>query len=363
MNEIPSLQEWAYLERNGYVRLPGAFKSLLPTLQAATGTLTQQYPYGFADPRYYTGAIAQPLTSETARPDGRIIIPYVGFRNFDILAPLRNPHLHELLERIVGKDFYLSNTWYQEVPPGVARLGFHKDTRGSISFNILLDDIGSGMGSTCLIPGSHINTPPASFCMSDPHARHPSEVDLVGSAGDLVLFSPETWHARSKHVGAYRTRRLFYNFYSRSSRDTTSWAGVIDPETIEHARATLPSEYGHMFEIDSRRTQKLAAVNGSLLKSWVYKTSSSNELVRDFFYAAYTYGRSTDSLSQPGALLPFTTRLSEARAFSAAEYLSKLKLIPTLKNIHTYGRKTVQAVIQWVSRVVFVNPRGKLPQN
>src|SRR6188508_3436838 len=125
-----SPDEWASLMRDGYVRIPGAFKNLLPMLRDVADSLERQYPFGFSDPRYYTGTIPQPLTAETARPDKRIMIPYVGFRNFDILKPLANPHLHELLERVVGKDFYFSNTWYQDVPPGAGRLGYHKDPRG-----------------------------------------------------------------------------------------------------------------------------------------------------------------------------------------------------------------------------------------
>jgi hypothetical protein len=352
-----STEEWESLGRDGYIRLPGAFKNILPMLQKATRELTQQYPYGFGDPRYYTGAIPQPLTKETARPDGRIMIPHIGFRNFDILVPLANSYLHELLERIVGKDFYFSNTWYQEVPPGAGRLGYHKDPRGSISFTILMDDHGPSMGNTCLVPGSHINTPPASYCMADPHAPHPSEVDLIGNAGDLILFSPETWHARSAHNGSQRTCRLFYNFYSRSSRNTTAWASVVDPVLVEQASAKLPPEYAHMFEINPRRSQDLAIVHGSALKSWTYQRSSSEEIFRDFFYAAQTYGRSPENERHPGALLPYTTRLVRARMFSAVEYFSRLKLIPTLKNIFTLCRKKLQTILRKNPRTVAANPR------
>jgi hypothetical protein len=352
MDRDPSPDEWQFLSSNGYLRLEGAFIELLPTLRAATTALTQEFPYGFADPRYYTGTPPQPLTKQNARSDGRILIPYVGFKNFDILAPLKNARLHKLLERIVGKDFYLSNVWYQEVPPGVARLAYHKDTRGSISFNILLDDIEPGMGSTCLVPGSHINTPPASFCMRDLHLRHAAEVDLVGKAGDLVLFSTETWHARSKHEGQYRTRRLFYNFYSRSSRETTTWADIIDRETIERARATLPSEFGHMFEIDPVRTRQLATKNSSRRRFWAFKTSSADDIIRDFFFAAQAYGKSVDNPNEPGALVPFTTRLTEAREFSAVEYLSNLKLVPSLKNFLSLALKPLKPKIQKLARLV-----------
>lgn len=314
-------------------------------LEAATGLILREHPYGFADPKYYTKTRPQPLTRETARPDGRVLIPYIGFKNPEILTPLANPHLHELLERIVGKDFYLSNTWYQEVPPGTSRLAYHKDARGSISFNIFLDEIGPGMGSTCIVPGSHINTPPASYCMSDIHRAHAAEVDLTGSPGDVVLFSTETWHARSKHSGTFRTRRLFYNFYSRSSRDTTTWADVVDPEVIERARAMMPPEYGHMFEINPQRTRQLAAIEGRALKSWAFKRSSANALVRDVLYAAYAYGRPSINPSQPGMKLPFTTLLTESRRFSALEYFSKLKFFPTMKNAYTFCRRALMQLL------------------
>lgn len=365
MERSLSSEEWAFLLKNGYVRLPGAFQKLLPTLEAATNELLQQFPYGFSDPKYYTNTIAQPLTRETARPDGRILMPYAGFKNLDILLPLANPYLHELLERVVGKDFYLSNTWYQEVPPGTARLAYHKDTRGSISFNILLDEIGPGMGSTCMVPGSHINTPPASYCMSNIHSAHPAEVDLTGSPGDLVLFSTETWHARSKHSGGYPTRRLFYNFYSRSSRDTTTWADVVDPQIIERARTTLPPQYGHMFDVDPRRTRQLAFVGGSSLKSWAFKRSSSDTLIRDIFYAAYAYGRPSANPRHPAMKLPFTSLLTESGPFDAVDYFSKLKLIPTLKNAASVCRKKMQQTVQRIGRTLSTNapsPGPKLPK-
>ena len=250
---------------------------------------------------------------------------------------LRSPTHILMFQADCGKDFYLSNTWYQEVPPGAGRLGYHKDARGSITITILMNDHGPRTGNTCLVPGTHINTPPASYCMANPHSAHSTEVDLVGNAGDILCFAPETWHARSEHKGSNRTRRS-YNFYSRSSRSTTTWAGVVDPAIIEQARASLPTEYGHMFEIDARRSLALATVQGPRIKSWAYGKSSSEEILRDIVFAAYAYGRTPENLRETGALLPFTTRLTEARAYSAIEYFSKLKIIPTLKSIHISAR-------------------------
>jgi hypothetical protein len=331
-------EQWRELAAQGILRVPGAVRDRLGDLNDAIAAITARYPYGFADPHYYSGRQPAPLTAGNKRPNGHILVPYAGFLDTRIVAPLADPALHAFLERIVGKDFYFSNTWYQEVGPNTPRLGFHKDPRGSITFNILLDDIETGMGGTCLVPGSHINTPPASYCMGDTDARHPLEVDVTGKAGDIVFFTPETWHGRSRNEGGHTTRRLFYNFYSRSSRDTTTWNGIASREQLDAAMAVVPPEFHHMFQIDRDRTRSLTQVNGSALRKWVYRRSTSDSLVRDFFYAAFAYGHTAENKSHPGYLMPFTIRLAEARRFSALRYLSHMKIIPSLKNLYRFLR-------------------------
>jgi hypothetical protein len=190
---------WAALSKNGMLSMPGACLDDLSELREAVSTLMAGYPFGFSDPYYYTGRKPIPLTEQSKRPYGHSIVPYAGFLDVRLLKPLANPDLHDFIERIVGKDFYLSNTWLQTVGPETDRISFHKDPRGNITFNILLDDIETGMGSTCVVPGTHVNTPPPAHCMDNIFKRHPAEKDVVGAAGDLVFFSTETWHARSRN--------------------------------------------------------------------------------------------------------------------------------------------------------------------
>jgi hypothetical protein len=209
----------------------------------------------------------------------------------------------------------------------------------------MLDDISTGMGSTCIVPGSHLNTPPAAFCMSDIHARHPKEVDMVGAAGDGVLFSTEAWHARSRNDSSLTTRRLFYNFYSRSSRSTTTWDGIVSNEQLEAAGASLPREFAHLFKIDPAQTKNLSRVTGSSLRRWAFSRSGQDDLIRDFFYAIYAYGKTPESGG--GFLLPFTTRLTASRRFNFLGYLGKLKPIPLLKNVYVFVREYLkEAVLQ-----------------
>lgn len=312
--------------------MPGAFAGEeFEELQAAVSDLLLRLPNGVVHTPPYSGIKPVPR-KEPPKPSDHtpaLIIPHVGFLDPRLLKPLANAALHDLLERIVGKDFYLSHTWFQMVPPGTGRLSYHKDRRGSINFNILLDDIGPKMGSTCLVPGSHLNTPPVSLCMDTPLKAHPAEVDMVGNAGDLVFFSSEAWHGRAENISNRSTRRLFYNFYSRSSRPTTAWNSVVDDAQIAAAKAVLPPKFHHMFEINPQWTRNLAAVKGSRLRRWALGQSSSNDAIRDLAYAFCVYGH--NPARSDGHLLPYTSALVDGENFSARKYLSHLRPIPVLK--------------------------------
>lgn len=321
--------QWQALQRDGFVRVPGACAAALPSLRAATDALLAAAPHGYVN-SLYSGRKPEPRAAAPTPTDRAptVIVPHAGFLAPALLAPLADPALHDLLQRIVGRDFYLSNTWLQEVPPGTGRLAYHKDPRGSITLNILLDDIAPQMGSTCVVPGTHINTPPPAACMRDIQAPHARETDLTGQAGDLLLFSPETWHARSANLSDRPTRRLFCNFYSRSSRATTAWAGAVDADQIAAAQAALPA-YPHLFRLDPAETARLAKIPGTRLRRWSFSRSTSNALLHDAAFAWQALGRPVDHPKFPGFLLPYTTRLLEVRRFAPAAYLSRLRP-PTL---------------------------------
>ena len=322
----------------------------LSELREAVSAIMLRYPFGFSDPHFYTGRKPVALTEQNKRPNGHSIVPYVGFLDVRLLKPLANPDLHDFIERIVGKGFYLSNTWLQTVGPDTDRLLFHKDERGNITFNILLDDIGPGMGSTCVVPGTHVNTPYPTHCMRNIFERHPAERDVAGAARDLVFFSTEAWHGRSRNTGNRATRRLFYNFFSRSSRDTTTWNGVVDAAQIESAKSVIPECYHHLFRLDPQFTRTLSRVQGPFLRKYAYEKSSSTSFWRDIFYAAYTYGKPASGDVEAGYLKPYTTRLVEMTRFDLWTYLSHLKLIPTAKNCYVFLRSRIFSSLSLVRR-------------
>ena len=110
--------------------------------------------------------------------------------------------------------------------------------------------------------------------------------------------------------------------------------------------ATLPVDFHHMFDIDPDRTRQLATVRGSALKRWAFAQSSSDDFFRDISYAAYAYGQSPENLQSQGFLLPYTTRLTESRRFSVVEYLSHLRLVPSLKGVYAYLRRTGRNIMR-----------------
>jgi hypothetical protein len=192
-------EQWTALTRNGHTRMPGAFRDALPELDEAVGRLLGEYPHGTTNPPLWTGI--KPARREQApKPSDyapTVIIRDVAFLEPTLMRPLANPQLHDLVERVCGKDFLMSNTWFQMVPPGTGRLSYHKDPRGGISINVLLDDIETKSGSTCLVERTHVNTPPPSYCMQDIRAPHPHEVNMIGERGDLIISRPiRGMHAR-----------------------------------------------------------------------------------------------------------------------------------------------------------------------
>ena len=165
--------------------------------------------------------------------------------------------------------------------------------------------------------------PPGALSFIDWAARY--AVDVPGLPLHMALRGARAPQARP-------TRRLFYNFYSRSSRETTAWAGAVSPEQIDAARAALPAAYAHLFRLDAAETRRLAAVPGGALRRFGFARSTSEALLRDAVFAWQALGRPVAHPAHPGFLLPYTTRLLEARRFDALEYGGHLRPLTVLRN-------------------------------
>jgi hypothetical protein len=332
---------------DGYLKVADLLGAdALRRISDAVTRLMDKYPNGFA---HTEGFGAKTMLPREAYPTPKDRAPTViyhnaGFLEPDLLLPLANNTIYDTIAAVVGDDFYLSNVWVQVVPPGTGRMGYHKDEHGSVSITIPLSTIGWNSGSTCLVPNTHINTPPPNFCMADIMAQHPNEHQLSGEAGDVIFFTPETWHGRAQNDTDAPTCRLFFNFYSRSSRDATRWSNAIDPERVTEVARLFPAERRHMFRLGAI---KPGTRTRSAFESWVKKDGSSSAdtsmagLVREYFYWRY-------AVSQPlpadirGTVPPsFRTSIVDCGQFSTVGYLRHVHWVRTAKNA---ARELIDAV-------------------
>ncbi|MGZ9711359.1 phytanoyl-CoA dioxygenase family protein [Glaciimonas sp. GNP009] len=333
------MHDLAQFFTNGYFRFvqPNG-PEVVDRVMAAANRLRAAYPNGFDHSEGFGSTKMLPRTTPPLPNDRAPTLIYhnAGFIEPDLFLPLQNPAVYETIERVVGRDFYLSNVWLQVVPPGTGRMGYHKDEHGSVSITMPLDDIGWRSGSTCLVPGTHRNTPPPVFCMSNIMLDHKREAQLTGAAGDVIFFTPEAWHGRAENSTDTSTCRLFFNFYSRSSRDSTRWSPCIPAEQVAHAAEVIPFPYRHMFRIDpAPRSENLQQ---SKFMAWVTHNGSSSSssalsaLLREYFYwkGAIKAPIGTDAR---GTDLPsYRTTITESERFSVFYYIRHLDPVRTIKN-------------------------------
>lgn len=341
-----SAQDLASLYQDGFVNLKNFLdNTVMDQVQAAASRLRKNYVYGFD----HSGGFGAPImaTRKTAPlPTGRaptIIYHNAGFLEPDLLLPLLNPAIHDLIERIVGADFYLSNVWLQVVPPGTGRMGYHKDEHGSVSITMPLDPIGWNSGSTCLVPKTHRHTPPPNFCMGDIMQQHPDEAQLTGTSGDVIFFTPEAWHGRSANASSLSTCRLFFNFYSRSSRDETRWSPCIMSSAVLDVAEILPAQFRHMLRlgraVPEPEYSMVPAAQSGKFQTWVMHNGSSSSsadlasVVREYFYWKFSLCTPVGSDARQRLLPPYRTTITETDQFSLLTYLTYLNGTRTLKNI------------------------------
>jgi hypothetical protein len=313
-------EEWQFLQRNGYLPVSNVFSAdEFAALGAACAALLRDYPFGFVHSGPdYDPANPRPRATAPSKDDftPTTIIPHIGFRNPIFHEIVERELIYNTIERVLGPDFVLSNSWLQVVPAGLAaRMAYHKDPRGSFSFTVLMDDQDWNTGSTCLVPGSHRSTPPAHCALAAPQRQHPREVHVTGKAGDVCFFSPEAWHGRAPNLSDRPTLRLFFACYGRRSHDATSWSPAIRPEQLSAAMAALPAPHRHLLMVDPG-TNRADRATWSRFRRWFTADGrSSTRLVEDFFFGLFGGRRRAGGDRPP----PYTTSL--AGRFDPIRYL------------------------------------------
>jgi hypothetical protein len=341
-------EQWQFLRANGYLPVGNIFPAdEFAAIAAACAKLLADYPFGFVhsgpdhDP-----ANPRPRDSAPRRDEftPTTIIPHIGFRDPIFHEIVEHALIYNTIERVLGPDFVLSNSWLQVVPAGLAaRMGYHKDPRGSFSFTVLMEDQSWNTGSTCLVPGSHRSTPPAQYAMAAPHRQHPREIHISGKAGDICFFSPEAWHGRAPNLSDRPTLRLVFACYGRRSHDATSWSRAIGPQQLSAAMAALPPIHRHLLTVDPG-TNRAERETWSRFRRWFTADGRcSSRLVADFFFGLFG-GRANRLRPARDCLPPYTTALSGR--FDPIRYLTQIDLHRTAElslaaalDRHVLGRR------------------------
>ena len=148
-----------------------------------------------------------------AAPDGIGHLP--GLIRFDqSLAPyLADKRILEIVETLIGEHLRISFTTAQINFPGNERQEWHADwpfnqrTAGHVPAPYpdavmhvtslwMLSSFTKENGGTLIVPGSHrANSNPSGPNGIDPCSPYPTEMQVTGSAGSVVVFDSRLWHA------------------------------------------------------------------------------------------------------------------------------------------------------------------------
>ena len=137
-----------------------------------------------------------------------------------VQAVCRLPAVLVVAGTLIGERFFLAQVEGREPLPGGGHQGLHRDfsaERPGDTVNALafFDDYGPDNGATRLVPGSHrqaADAPPVDL------ADESHVVQLVGNAGDILVFDADLVHAASLNRSGAHRRSILIGYFAESRR-------------------------------------------------------------------------------------------------------------------------------------------------
>ena len=141
----------------------------------------------------------------------------------------------------VLEDFTLSSLNARAALPGQGAQGLHADWSSGVepgAYQVcnsiwLLDDFTPQNGATRVVPGSHRSRMTPKEGMQDPAQQHPEEIQLLGTAGTVVIFNSHLWHGGTLNRSDKPRRALHSYFCRRGLPQQLDQPKYIRPETRE----------------------------------------------------------------------------------------------------------------------------------
>lgn len=134
----------------------------------------------------------------------------------EVQAVCRLPALLAVVGALIGERFFLAQVEGREPLVGGGHQGLHRDLsdqRPGDTVNALafFDDFGPDNGATRLIPGSH--RPAQRDALIEPTAESQA-LQLVGAAGDILVFDADLVHAATLNSSGARRRSILIGYFA-----------------------------------------------------------------------------------------------------------------------------------------------------
>ena len=154
----------------------------------------------------------------------------VGFSHPRVLAAIRH---------VVGSRFKLSSLDCRMALPGQGHQAFHADWRSGVepgdyyvcNSMWLLDDFTVENGATRVVPGSHRSGKHPKDALEDATQQHAEEIQLIASAGTVIVFNSHLWHAGGLNQTDSPRHGMLAYYTRRDHKQLTDQRKFIHPET------------------------------------------------------------------------------------------------------------------------------------
>lgn len=269
-----SEEQWQQLCRDGVLHVPDAFsEEEMQTFNAAIDDFYDECPYGNDDNTNL--ALTEPLG------DTIEYFAHMPLHDSSFISILDKPIVHNTLERMLGKGYYINTFPMRRVPPGAQRMPYHRDNKGGVTCAILTTDIGPNEGATTIVPGTHLGPPAPLYCLDNTLAPHPDEVQAIGKAGDVYFFLLECWHARSENTSNRRTGIMLPDFVNHSTE--------IQAQFLHKARGQFDSYEGALKHALRPFEDKKANKLTGWIDKWIYRHHPTEYFFHNLLFFMRTY--------------------------------------------------------------------------
>ena len=154
----------------------------------------------------------------------------IGFSHPRVLAAIRH---------VIGPRFKLSSLDCRMALPGQGHQAFHADWRSGVepgdyyvcNSMWLLDDFTAENGATRVVPGSHRSGKHPKDALEDATQQHPNEIQLIASAGAVIVFNSHLWHAGGLNQTDSPRHGLLAYYCRRDQKQLTDQRKFIHPVT------------------------------------------------------------------------------------------------------------------------------------